>query len=97
MKAVKEFINEIKPFLNADIVGIDDVYGPTIHKAEFQCLVLSQETTKGGSLVNEQREINVSCILLFFYDIVGHPIFDFWFYSLSCTYYFICNNCPKVS
>ncbi|KAK7109446.1 bifunctional coenzyme A synthase-like [Littorina saxatilis] len=56
MAGVREFIADIKPNIKPDIVSINDVYGPTIHRAEFECMVLSQETTKGGSMVNEQRE-----------------------------------------
>lgn len=49
-------IAEVKPGINIEPVCIKDVYGPTITRADLQCLVVSQETVKGGQLINFERE-----------------------------------------
>ncbi|XP_046585240.1 bifunctional coenzyme A synthase-like [Haliotis rubra] len=54
--AVEEFIKDVKPTIVPDAVTIYDVYGPTITEPDFQCIVLSDETQKGGAIVNTERE-----------------------------------------
>jgi hypothetical protein len=46
-----------KQLLNrAEIVKIDDIYGPTIKDSEIEALVVTRETRKGGRLVNKKRK-----------------------------------------
>ncbi|XP_064648373.1 bifunctional coenzyme A synthase-like isoform X2 [Lineus longissimus] len=54
--AVKEFLDDIKPSLFNDVVPITDPFGPTITDENYQCLVVSQETLKGGNMVNTERK-----------------------------------------
>ncbi|KAK6166777.1 hypothetical protein SNE40_023399 [Patella caerulea] len=54
--AVKHFINDIRPQIEANVVGISDLYGPTITDQSLQLIVLSEETVKGGTLINEERK-----------------------------------------
>ena len=59
-REVREFISDVKPGMSVDPVCITDVYGPTVVRPDFQCIVVSQETVKGSALINEQRGKNVS-------------------------------------
>uniref|UniRef100_A0A8B9F6F1 Bifunctional coenzyme A synthase n=1 Tax=Amazona collaria TaxID=241587 RepID=A0A8B9F6F1_9PSIT len=52
---VREFLEDVKPSLRYDIVRLLDPYGPTITDPDLQCLVVSQETRRGGEAVNKQR------------------------------------------
>lgn len=56
---VKQFLEEVKPGLVYDVVTITDGYGPTIHDPEMDLIVLSQETKKGGEMINTEREKKV--------------------------------------
>ncbi|KAL4216382.1 hypothetical protein ACF0H5_024109 [Mactra antiquata] len=53
---VKQFLTEIKPSLDYNVVPIYDVYGPTITDQSMNFIVLSDETRKGGAMVNEKRQ-----------------------------------------
>ncbi|XP_046373874.2 bifunctional coenzyme A synthase-like [Haliotis rufescens] len=54
--AVEDFIKDIKPTIEPDAVTIFDAYGPTVTDPDFQCIILSDETRKGGAMVNTERE-----------------------------------------
>lgn len=56
---VEEFLEEIKPSLKYDVVTITDPFGPTIHDPDMDLIVLSQETKKGGDMINTEREKKV--------------------------------------
>ncbi|XP_076439746.1 bifunctional coenzyme A synthase-like [Babylonia areolata] len=53
---VSEFIRDVKPSIDVDAVCISDMYGPTIHVPELQCIVVSQETARGATMINDERE-----------------------------------------
>ena len=52
---VKELIQDMRPGLNLNIVPITDAFGPTITDPELDCMVVSEETLKGGEAVNKKR------------------------------------------
>lgn len=61
------------------IIVIDDVYGTTISDRSIEALVLTKETLKGGSLINQKRhEIGLSPIALIKFPMIladdGKPI-----------------------
>ncbi|XP_050438514.1 bifunctional coenzyme A synthase-like [Adelges cooleyi] len=70
IKNVKGFLKDIDPTLEYDVLPIYDIYGPTIHDSTFQMIVVSEETTKGGEMINENR-INVGLKPL---DIIPVPL-----------------------
>ena len=55
IKGVHDFVRDIKPGLCYKIVPIVDVYGPAGDDANIECIVVSQETTRGASAVNVRR------------------------------------------
>ena len=55
IKGVLDFLEDIKPSIEHRVVPINDIYGPTITDPEIQFIVLSEETKKGGGLINEER------------------------------------------
>ncbi|XP_075701601.1 bifunctional coenzyme A synthase [Rhinoderma darwinii] len=52
---LSEFLVDVKPFLGYDIVPISDPYGPSITDPELKCIVVSEETQRGGLSVNKRR------------------------------------------
>nr|XP_006818858.1 PREDICTED: bifunctional coenzyme A synthase-like [Saccoglossus kowalevskii] len=51
------FIRDIKPSVLRDqsVVPIIDPFGPSIVDPDMQCIVVSEETKKGGNMVNQKR------------------------------------------
>uniref|UniRef100_A0A1B6MQ73 Bifunctional coenzyme A synthase n=1 Tax=Graphocephala atropunctata TaxID=36148 RepID=A0A1B6MQ73_9HEMI len=65
MKKVRDFLEEVEPSLEYDIVPINDIFGPTKDDPTFQMIVVSSETRGGGGKINEIRaanELNPLCI-----------------------------------
>ncbi|XP_064613694.1 bifunctional coenzyme A synthase-like isoform X2 [Liolophura sinensis] len=52
---VKTFMQEVKPRLRYTVVPINDPFGPSTQDPQLQCIVVSQETLRGGHKVNEER------------------------------------------
>ncbi|XP_063816092.1 bifunctional coenzyme A synthase [Pseudophryne corroboree] len=52
------FLVDVKPSLLYHIVPISDPYGPSITDQELKCIVVSEETHKGGLSVNRKRQEN---------------------------------------
>uniref|UniRef100_A0A7M4DXD1 Bifunctional coenzyme A synthase n=1 Tax=Crocodylus porosus TaxID=8502 RepID=A0A7M4DXD1_CROPO len=50
-----EFLVDIKPSLRYDTVPLLDPYGPSITDPGLKCIVVSEETRKGGVAVNKKR------------------------------------------
>uniref|UniRef100_A0A8C8R5P0 Bifunctional coenzyme A synthase n=1 Tax=Pelusios castaneus TaxID=367368 RepID=A0A8C8R5P0_9SAUR len=50
-----EFLVDVKPSLRYDIVPLVDPYGPSITDPDLECIVVSEETRKGGVTVNKKR------------------------------------------
>jgi phosphopantetheine adenylyltransferase/dephospho-CoA kinase len=55
MNSVEDFLRDIDPSLQYHIVPISDPFGPTKEDPNFELLVVSTETYKGGLKVNEVR------------------------------------------
>ena len=53
--AVERFVHAIAPEISVRTVPIYDMYGPTRTERDFECLIVSEETVKGGRMVNEER------------------------------------------
>lgn len=56
---LREFLEDVKPSLHYDIVPLVDPYGPSVTDPDLQCLVVSEETRRGGEAVNKKRLENV--------------------------------------
>ncbi|KAK3103806.1 hypothetical protein FSP39_022030 [Pinctada imbricata] len=56
VKDVQHFIEVVKPELGHWVTPITDMYGPSITEPGLQCIVLSEETKKGGEMINKERE-----------------------------------------
>ena len=56
---VRTFLTDVKPTLQMDVVAINDVFGPTGYDPDIDCIVVSQETSKGGEVVNAERQKKV--------------------------------------
>lgn len=55
---VLDFLQDIDPSLEYDIVSITDMFGPTKDDPSFENLIVSAETQGGGEKVNELRVSN---------------------------------------
>jgi len=56
--SVVELIEDLKPDINHKVVPITDPCGPSGIDDDLQLLVVSQETIKGGPIVNQKRREN---------------------------------------
>lgn len=54
-KELEKFLQQEGLMGRAEIVKIDDVYGPAIGKNEIEALVVTSDTSTGGRLVNKKR------------------------------------------
>ncbi|XP_074835250.1 bifunctional coenzyme A synthase isoform X2 [Carettochelys insculpta] len=50
-----EFLVDVKPSLHYDIVPLVDPCGPSVTDPDLECIVVSEETRKGGVTVNKKR------------------------------------------
>ncbi|XP_073428426.1 bifunctional coenzyme A synthase isoform X1 [Dendrobates tinctorius] len=55
VEKLSQFLVDVKPSLGYDIVPISDPYGPSITDPELRCIVVSEETQRGGLSVNKRR------------------------------------------
>ncbi|GAA6062665.1 hypothetical protein JCM10212_000565 [Sporobolomyces blumeae] len=61
--SVQSFIELVRPTIQAEIVPLHDVYGPTASDPDIQALVVSEETKTGGQAINKLRgERNLSIL-----------------------------------
>ncbi|XP_065896616.1 bifunctional coenzyme A synthase-like isoform X2 [Dysidea avara] len=56
IKVVQDFLTDVKPTLHQDVVAINDMFGPAGWDPDIDCLVVSQETAKGGDIINDERQ-----------------------------------------
>lgn len=61
VQRLQEFLRDIKPSLQVEIVPLDDPFGVSVVDPLLQCIVVSEETRKGGEAVNKMRIENVGC------------------------------------
>lgn len=60
VQRLQEFLQDIKPSLQVEIVPLDDPFGVSVVDPLLQCIVVSEETRRGGEAVNRKRIGNVS-------------------------------------
>lgn len=72
VQGLQEFLNDVKPSLKYEIVPLSDPFGPSISDPELQCIVVSEETRRGGEAVNKKRVQNVRTSSLDFYLLLLH-------------------------
>ncbi|XP_063078026.1 bifunctional coenzyme A synthase isoform X2 [Engraulis encrasicolus] len=58
VQRLEEFLADVKPSLQYEIVPLFDPFGPSITDPQLQCIVVSEETRKGGEAVNRRRKEN---------------------------------------
>lgn len=56
---VYRYLSDVNPYVEYDIVPLEDPFGPTITERHLQCLIVSEETAKGGQAVNNKRKEKV--------------------------------------
>ncbi|XP_071157555.1 bifunctional coenzyme A synthase-like [Mytilus edulis] len=56
IEGVLDFLQDIKPCIEHKVVAINDMFGPTISDPDLQFIVVSEETKRGGEIVNEERQ-----------------------------------------
>ncbi|KAF7338180.1 CTP-transf-like domain-containing protein [Mycena venus] len=70
--AVRNFLALFKPGLEADVVPISDVYGPTGWDANIQALVVSKETADGARAIATHRAAhNLPALQTFTIDVIS--------------------------
>ena len=62
IQSVKDFVSLVKPELEQKIVPIEDPFGPSIVDERLECIVVSEETMKGGNMVNDKRREKVKLL-----------------------------------
>ncbi|CAN9492874.1 unnamed protein product [Ophioblennius macclurei] len=55
VQRLRTFLQDIKPSLQVEIVPLDDPFGASIVDPLLECIVVSEETKKGGEAVNKKR------------------------------------------
>ncbi|KAH0626806.1 hypothetical protein JD844_002031 [Phrynosoma platyrhinos] len=71
---LSEFLVDIKPSLRYEIVPLFDYFGPSITDSELKCIVVSEETLKGGLAVNKKRvENSLPALALHTVKLVNDP------------------------
>jgi phosphopantetheine adenylyltransferase / dephospho-CoA kinase len=52
---VREFLNDIDNTISLEVIPIQDPFGPTVTDPDFDMIVVSSETLKGGEMINKLR------------------------------------------
>ena len=60
INGVLDLLQDIAPQLEHRVVPISDPYGPSITDPHIEAIVVSEETLKGGHMVNEERQKRVN-------------------------------------
>uniref|UniRef100_A0A3Q2QK84 Bifunctional coenzyme A synthase n=1 Tax=Fundulus heteroclitus TaxID=8078 RepID=A0A3Q2QK84_FUNHE len=55
VQRLREFLQDTKPSLQVEIVPLEDPFGVSIVDPLLKCIVVSEETRKGGEAVNKKR------------------------------------------
>ncbi|XP_035522803.1 bifunctional coenzyme A synthase isoform X1 [Morone saxatilis] len=55
VQRLQEFLQDVKPSLQVEIVPLDDPFGVSVVDPLLQCIVVSEETRRGGEAVNRKR------------------------------------------
>lgn len=59
VQRLQEFLQDTKPSLQVEIVPLEDPFGVSIVDPQLKCIVVSEETRRGGEAVNTKRAENV--------------------------------------
>ena len=59
VERLTEFLRDVRPSLQVEIVALDDPFGVSVVDRQLQCIVVSEETRRGGEAVNAKRLENV--------------------------------------
>lgn len=59
IKAIHNFVTDVKPNLRYNMVPINDPFGPPITHPDFDCIVVSRETVRGAEAINKRRALQV--------------------------------------
>ncbi|EDO33766.1 predicted protein [Nematostella vectensis] len=77
-KIVEQFIEDISPDLHHNVVPITDPIGPSGTDPALECLIVSQETIKGGDFVNAaRRERDLNDLDVHVLELVNEDVGDF--------------------
>ncbi|KPV73491.1 uncharacterized protein RHOBADRAFT_54710 [Rhodotorula graminis WP1] len=72
MRAVRRFVELVRPSVECDAVPLQDVYGPTANDPAIEALVVSDETRAGGDAINTLRASrSLSRLDIFTISLVG--------------------------
>lgn len=55
VQRLQEFLQDVKPSLQVEIVPLDDPFGVSVVDPLLECIVVSEETRSGGEAVNKKR------------------------------------------
>lgn len=55
VEKLQEFLHDIKPSLEVEIVPLNDPLGVSVEDPLLECIVVSEETRRGGEAVNKKR------------------------------------------
>ncbi|KAM9426114.1 bifunctional coenzyme A synthase isoform 1-T3 [Pholidichthys leucotaenia] len=55
VQRLQEFLQDVKPSLQVEIMPLNDPFGVSIVDPLLECIVVSEETRKGGEAVNKKR------------------------------------------
>uniref|UniRef100_A0A1A8PQV5 Bifunctional coenzyme A synthase n=1 Tax=Nothobranchius rachovii TaxID=451742 RepID=A0A1A8PQV5_9TELE len=55
VQKLQEFLKDTKPSLQVEIVPLEDPFGVSVVDPQLKCIVVSEETKKGGEAVNKKR------------------------------------------
>ncbi|CAF93143.1 unnamed protein product, partial [Tetraodon nigroviridis] len=58
VERLQEFLQDVKPLIQVEIVPLEDPYGISVADPHLECIVVSEETKKGGEAVNKKRKEN---------------------------------------
>mmetsp|Transcript_22443 Transcript_22443/g.29364 ORF Transcript_22443/g.29364 Transcript_22443/m.29364 type:complete len:373 (+) Transcript_22443:34-1152(+) len=56
IQLVEEYLQSVCPGIKTRVCQIDDPFGPPIHEAHFEAIIVSSETLAGGEKINEIRK-----------------------------------------
>ncbi|XP_010723020.1 bifunctional coenzyme A synthase [Meleagris gallopavo] len=71
---LREFLADVQPSVLYDIVPLGDPYGPAVTDPELRCIVVSEETRRGGEAVNKKRiENGLAALELFEIELMEDP------------------------
>lgn len=55
VEKLQEFLHDVKPSLEVEIVPLNDPLGVSVEDPLLECIVVSEETRRGGEAVNKKR------------------------------------------